>query len=101
MQNQADGPASIFVVVLNEMLVALDIAGMTSERWPSAVIVRSRSLETVSTSLPAGRTQAMFVQANAGSDAISPLMGGLSATAGRQYWSQPFVRAICRQAGQS
>jgi hypothetical protein len=73
MHDHADNDAMLFAVVLEEVLVAQDIAWMIGDRWPDARVVQRRSLEEAAAALPAGRLRAVFVQRDALSYANSAL----------------------------
>lgn len=66
--------SAIFVLVLDEALVALDIAYMITDFLPKAVIIQGRSLEQAAAKIPAGRLSGLFVQRDACSLADAPIV---------------------------
>ncbi len=57
--------APIFIVILDEVLVAQDIELIIGDVRPDAKVVRARTLEDGIAIVPAGRVEAAFVQRDA------------------------------------
>jgi ssDNA-binding replication factor A large subunit len=58
-------PPPVFVLVLDEVLVATDIALIIGDSRPDARIVVARSIEKAADDTPHGRIEAAFVQCDA------------------------------------
>ena len=65
MQNPVSVRSPIFVVVLDEVLVATDIELIIGDLRPDARIVVARSVERAADDTPDGRIEAAFVQGDA------------------------------------
>lgn len=76
-------PQPIFVVALHEVLVARDIELVIRDTWPDACIVVAQTLDQASSSSPAGRIKAAFVQMDATSVVASCLGRRVAADGGR------------------
>ena len=81
---QDTAPAPLFIVSVDEILVACDIELSIAELHPSARIIVARTLDEVADLLPeAGRVEAAFVQSDAQRFLASRLGQRLAADGGR------------------
>lgn len=62
MSDSETTKAAIYVVVLDEVLVAEDIGYTITDREPQAVVVHGKSLGDVAERMPTGRVVCLFVQ---------------------------------------
>jgi hypothetical protein len=65
MQDALDAPPPVFVVILDEVLVARDIGLIIGDLWPHARVVIARSPEQAAGLVPDGPIHAAFVQRQA------------------------------------